>query len=103
DEVKIRDFSEDDIEPDINVIKKDEEFAEVDIDDLFSVDKTNGDDLFKDDLFDGGDLDYDNDIFASFNDGSKGDKDDDSQPDVDLADGLLESSDDASDDDASNE
>ena len=67
DEVKIRDFTDDDSELDGGIIKKDEELAEVDLDDLFKVDAVGGDDLFKEDLFDSSDLDYDVDIFKDIN------------------------------------
>ena len=68
DEVKIRDFSEDDVEPDIHIIKKEEELDEVNIDDLFDIGKENDFNLFEDDLFSGNDEDYDSNIFANIAD-----------------------------------
>lgn len=69
DEVKIRDFSDEDSDMESNIIKKDEELSEVDIDDLFKVDNVEGDALFKDDLFDDSDADYDNEIFKDMQSG----------------------------------
>ena len=69
DEVKLRDFSEEDADAiDIAINKKDEELSEVDIDDLFKVDNVDEGDLFGDSLFDDSDSDYDNDIFKGMTD-----------------------------------
>jgi DNA-directed RNA polymerase, beta subunit len=94
DEVKIRDFSDDEVEPEVNIIKKEEELAEVDIDDLFKVDKSESDNLFSEDLFDSSDLDYDTTIFDNFTDEKK-DKIENEAFDDGLDSGLF---DDASDD-----
>ena len=74
DEVKLRDFSEEDADAiDIAINKKDEELSEVDIDDLFKVDNVDEGDLFGDSLFDDSDSDYDNDIFKGMTDSSSDD------------------------------
>ena len=53
--------------------KKDEELAEVDIDDLFKVDNVDEGDLFGDNLFDDSDADFDNDIFKDMADNASDD------------------------------
>ena len=65
DEVKIREFSDDDVDydPVTPSARKEEELTEINIDDLFKVDADHNDDLFKEDLFDDSDSDYDSDIF----------------------------------------
>ncbi|CDD09138.1 dNA-directed RNA polymerase subunit beta [Clostridium sp. CAG:349] len=74
DEVKLRDFTEEDADTvAFNVDKKDEELAEVDIDDLFKVDNVDEGDLFGDNLFDDSDADFDNDIFKDMADNASDD------------------------------
>ena len=74
DEVKLRDFTEEDADTvAFNADKKDEELAEVDIDDLFKVDNVDEGDLFGDNLFDDSDADFDNDIFKDMADNASDD------------------------------
>ena len=74
DEVKLRDFTEEDADTvAFNADKKDEELAEVDIDDLFQVDTVDEGDLFGDNLFDDSDADFDNDIFKDMADNASDD------------------------------
>ncbi len=82
DEVKIREFADDDVdyEPVTPSARKEEELSEVNIDDLFNVGAEHSDDLFKEDLFDDSDSDYDSDIFKdiSYGDAPEDDGTDDS-------------------------